>query len=102
MGVADPPTSPPPRHGMARPPRRQERKTLPRDSARGDNRRGSEAQAGAPRQGKQGTWEGRVRVPAVRGGLPVARVAQGGERAPPAAGGRGALVPGVRGGEGVG
>src|SRR2546422_1936518 len=102
MGVADPPTSPPPRYGMARPPGWQEGEALPRDSARGDDRCRPEAEAGAPRDGGQGAWQGRLRVPAVRGGVPVARVAQEGEGAPPAAGGRDASVPVPRGRSGIG
>src|SRR3989449_11692205 len=102
MGWPTPPPSPPPRYGMARPPGWQEGETLPRDSARGDDRCRPEAEAGAPRDGGQGTWQGHLRVPAVRGGVPVARVAQEGEGAPPAAGGRDASVPVPRGRSGTG
>src|SRR2546428_6153606 len=87
---------------MARYPRQQEREALPRDSARGDDRRGPEAEAGAPRHGGQGTRQGRLRIPAVRCGVPIACLAQEGERAPPEAERRDASVPVPRRGSGIG
>src|SRR2546428_8109684 len=86
---------------MARYPRQQEREALPRDSARGDDRRGPEAEAGAPRHGGQGTRQGRLRIPAVRCGVPIACLAQEGERAPPEAERRDASVPVPRRGTGI-
>src|SRR2546427_3148497 len=73
---------------MARPARRKEGETLPRDSARRDDRRGSEAQARPPRDAGQGARPGRLRVPAVRRGVSIARMAQEREGAPPEARGR--------------
>src|SRR5947209_9645954 len=98
MGVADPAVASPPGHGMARSTERQERETLPRDSARGDHRCCSEAQAGTPRHAGQGTWQGHLRVPAVRCGVSIACVAQEREGAPPEAGGRDAAFSVSRGG----
>src|SRR2546426_55702 len=48
----------------------------------------TEANAGAPCHAGQGTWQGRLRVPAVRCGVSIACVAQEGEGAPPEEGGR--------------
>src|SRR5437879_7361929 len=83
MGVADPAATPPPGHGMARPPGGQEGETLPRDPARGDDRRGPQAQTRATGNEGQGARQGRVRVPAVRRGVAFARVAQEREGASP-------------------
>src|SRR5947209_5320126 len=98
MGVADPAVASPPGHGMARSTERQERETLPRDSARGDHRCRSEAQAGTPRHQGQGSWQGHLRVPAVRCGVSIACVAQEREGAPPEAGGRHVALSISRGG----
>src|SRR2546427_9448771 len=87
MGVADPAAAPPAGHGMARPPRRQERETVPRDPARGNDRRGPQTETRPPGDEGRGAWQGRLRVPAVRCGVSTARVAQEREGAPPQAGG---------------
>src|SRR2546430_1227756 len=87
MGVAGPAAAPPPGHGVARPPRRQERETLPRDPARGNDRRAPQTETRPPGDEGPWAWQGRLRVPAVRCGVTTARVAQEREGAPPEAGG---------------
>src|SRR5205807_9482002 len=76
MGVADPAATPPPGHGMARPPGGQERETLPRDPARGDDRRGPQAQTRATGNEGQGARQGSVRVRTVRRRVAIASVTE--------------------------
>src|SRR3989475_10597236 len=72
---------------MARPRRRQERETVPRDPARGNERRGPQAETRPPGDEGRGARQGRLRVPAVRCGVSTARMAQERKGAPAEAGG---------------